>query len=93
MWNEYDNTRSAMLKKKHVSETRLTEEKDSLKQLETEFDLNNLRLNETLESINQLKEESYKSDAVVSQLRSQYEMNQQSHVKLKNQLLEKKLVV
>ncbi|MEC8561196.1 MAG: chromosome segregation protein SMC [Pseudomonadota bacterium] len=89
MWNEYDNTRSAMLKKKHVSETSLTEEKDSLKQLETEFDLNNLRLNETLESINQLKEESYKSDAVVSQLRSQYEMNQQSHVKLKNQLLEK----
>ena len=41
------------------------------------------------ESINQLKEESYKSDAVVSQLRSQYQMNQQSHVKLKNQLSEK----
>ena len=89
MWNEYDNSRSAMLKKKHECDTSLSGEKELLKQLETEFDLNSLKLNETLESINQLKEESYKSDAVVSQLRSQFQMNQQSHAKLRNQLSEK----
>ncbi len=89
MWSQYDNSRSAMLKKKHLCETSLNEKTGTLKKLEAESDIINLKLSDTLESINRIKEKSYKSDAKVSQLRSQFQMNEQSQAKLKKQLLEK----
>lgn len=89
MWSQYDTSRSAMLKKKHICETSLNEKEGLLKKLEAESDIIRLKLSETSESINRIKEDSYKSDAMVSQLRNQYQINQQSHAKLKNQLLDK----
>ncbi|MDC3160064.1 AAA family ATPase, partial [Pseudomonadota bacterium] len=89
MWSQYDSSRSSMLKKKHICETSLNEKAGLLKKFEAESDLISLKLSETSESINRIKEESYKSDAMVSQLRSQYQMSRQSYSKLKTQLLDK----
>ncbi len=89
MWSQYDSSRSSMLKKKHICETSLNEKAGLLKKFEAESDLISLKLSETSESLNRIKEESYKSDAMVSQLRSQYQMSRQSYSKLKTQLLDK----
>ncbi|MEC8148100.1 MAG: AAA family ATPase, partial [Pseudomonadota bacterium] len=89
IWNQYDKNRSVLMKKKHVCEKEVNEQQSQLIKSETESDLVSEKIAEITESLNKTKEEFYKSDAVIAQLRNQYMANKKEHSKLLGELAEK----
>ena len=89
IWNQYDKNRSVLMKKKHVCEKEVNEQQSQLIKSETESDLVSEKIAVITESLNKTKEEFYKSDAVIAQLRNQYMANKKEHSKLLGELAEK----